>query len=88
MFKFIKDVINHRVDERLGQVFSNNSFHFINLDDKTAEKIITDYILEQKAKKNTELSTYDFVTNLRLPASQVSGILGKFEAEKLIKEVR
>ena len=86
---FLKNVIDRRVDERIGQVLNGTGdFHFIELDDKNAEKIIADFILEQKDKNNTELSTYDFVSNLRLPASQVDSILGKFKMENLVKEVQ
>lgn len=89
MFKFIINTINRRVDERLDKVLSSDSsIHLINLDDKNAEKVITEYIVKQKENGNTELSIYDFVTNLRLPASQVDTILGKFEAKKLIKEIQ
>jgi len=85
---FFKDAINRRVDERLNNVLvSNTDFHFIDIDNKNAERVMTDFILEQQKKNNTELSTYDFVVNLRLPASQVSTILGEFEKKNLVNEV-
>ena len=89
MFSYLfRDAIDRRVDEKLNELLIGNStFHFLKLDDKNAEKVIADFIIEQKEKNNTELSTYDFVMNLRLPASQVDSVLGEFEKKKLVSEV-
>jgi len=85
---FIKDAVDRRVDERLDALLTGNtSFHFINLDDKNATRLMSDFILEQKKKNNMELTTYDFVINLRLPAKQVDSVLEDFEKQNLVKEI-
>src|SRR3990167_2338411 len=85
---FFGNAINRRVDERLDELLTGNTaFHFIDVDDKSAEKIISDFIVEQKEKDNNVLSIYDFVANLHLPASQIGMVLGKFEERDLVKEV-
>jgi len=89
MLRIFKNAINRHVDERINQVIDAHSdFHFIKIDDANAEKMITDFIVEQKGKNNMELSIPDFVLNLHLPASQVDGVMKKFESKNLVKEVQ
>jgi hypothetical protein len=86
---FFKGAVDRRVDERMNELLTGNSdFHFIDIDDRNATKIMSDYILEQKKKNNNELTTYDFVINLRLPAKQVDNIIENFERQNLVKEVQ
>ena len=89
MFDYLfKGTVDRLVDERLDEhLTATTSFHFINVDDYSAQKLITDFIVEQKEKDNKELSIYDFVVNLRLPAQQISKILNEFESSQLVKEL-
>ena len=89
MFGYLfKNTIDKLVDERLDEhLTSATSFHFIDVDDEQAKSLLSDFIIEQKEQDNKELTIYDFVVNLRLPATQVSKILNEFESRQLVKEV-
>ena len=83
----VDKLVDARLNEHLTAKISASPFHFVEVDDKNVEKLVSDFIVEQKEKNNKELSVYDFVVNLRLPAKQVSSILENFESRELIREI-
>ena len=87
MISFIKHIIDKRVDQRINEIIHDDSLEFKTISNSKAKKEISSFILENKEKSITKLSTLDFVLNLRLPADQVEDVLGNFKKEKKLKEV-
>ena len=85
----IRKIIDSRVDARLNELISSNNglINFVDVDDTNAERMISNFILQQKEDKKEELNTYDFVVNLRLPATQIDKVMHKFEHRRLVKEI-
>lgn len=85
---FLGKIINTRVDARLNELISSNNglINFVEVDDTNAERMISNFILQQKESKE-ELTTYDFVVNLRLPATQIDSVMHKFEKRKLVRQI-
>jgi len=86
---FIRKIIDARVDARLNELISTNNglINFVDVDDANAESMIRNFILQQKKENKEELTTYDFVVNLRLPATQIDNVMHKFESSRLVKEI-
>jgi len=88
MMSFFKGFIEKRVDERINEILkSGGDFNLRELSDKKAKEEITSFILENKERGVKQLSTLDFVLNLKLPAEQVNRILEVFKKQKQLKEV-
>lgn len=88
MLSFIAKKIDSRVDERLNELIKSEDFlSFRKLTDKQAKKEISDFILAQKSEGTTQLTIFDIVLKLKLPAQQVEKIMDGFEREKKVKEV-
>jgi hypothetical protein len=85
---FLNKIIDERVDQRIHEVINNDclfAFRKINNDD--AKKEISTFILNNKSNNITQLSTIDFVLNLKLPADQIEEILEQYKKEDKLKEI-
>ncbi len=58
------------------------------LNDKSAEKEITSYIIKEKRRGTSEVSILDISNGAKLPLEQIDRIMEKFEKEGRIKEVQ
>jgi len=86
--RIVSGFIDKRVDERINEIVkSEDIFQFRDISDKQAEKEIKEFILDKKAEDITELSTFDFVLKLKIPAIQIEKILDKFKKQNKIKEI-
>ena len=85
---FFQGVIDKRVDERIAEILKGSGdFEFKKVSDSEAKEEISSFIKRKHDENVTQLSTLDFVLNLRLPAEQVERILERFEKEKKVKEI-
>lgn len=84
----VSGLVDKRVDERINEIIKSDDFLvFRDISDKEAKKEITKFILQKKDEGVTQLTTFDFVLKLKIPAVQVERIIEKFEKEKRVEEI-
>lgn len=85
----LNTLINKQVDKRVNELISSTGglINFVDVDDSNAERMVRNFILHQKEENIKELTTYDFVVNLRLPAPQIDNVMKKFKQAKLVREI-
>jgi len=59
----------------------------MDINDEQAESIISDFILKEKKRGITELSTYEISQRLNIWAEQVERVMNKFQKDKKVKEI-
>jgi len=57
------------------------------LNDKSAQKEISSYLVKQKKSGISKISILDVSSGAKLPFKQIDRIMGKFEQEGKVKEV-
>lgn len=87
MISIFKNYIDKRVDERIKEIITDDTLEFRDISNKKAEQEISSFILQKKQNGITNLSTLDFVLNLKLPAEQIDDILEKYTKNKKVKEL-
>lgn len=88
MISIIKNYIDKRVDERINEIINNDALELRDISESEAKREISSFILEKKNEGATQLSTLDFVLNLKIPAEQVDRILENYERENKIREIK
>jgi hypothetical protein len=88
MISIFKNYIDKRVDERVNEIISDDTFELRDISDREAKQEMSSFILQKKNSGITKLSTMDFVLNLRIPSGKVEKILEEYKKEKKVQEIK
>ena len=82
------EIIERKVKERFDEILAaKETFKFREVSKIEAKKEITSFILERHKESIFKISILDLILNLKLPASQVEGIMDSFVKKGKVKEL-
>ena len=84
----LNELIDRRVSQKIDEFLAQRkTIHFRTLSNTDAKKEILAFILERHKRGIFKVSIFDMVVNLRLPASQVEGVMEGFVKKGKAKEI-